>query len=505
MFARYFPQAATHLKAAGVARERLLTRWRDLLGEELFDTGVMTSSDGDVMIVAYADWPAGVREQLTGSFKECVDELWACLDALVTESVTMFSIRHRLRDSDAPRYFPIADSPENFAALLKQSCVDGALDLQVAMIEDCQPFQREPSGHQLDDIRVGLQQLLDWTNRLDSGSLLGAWATAIDPQISIEPPADAVTLCPQPPGELVDERVVARYKVVGRAADATVSGRAGTNIDLAFPDGFVPDGPDDTLSERLLRAGRAVRTFAAVFTKFVDEAPGSKRLLQAPAGDRAAAWRDVRRSSRRWTQQELDAVAASELGLAVLRDADDLTMIVSTPHGTFERVVPDASPLPRRVARGTAAEDAIQHAAATWGLPDFVLRPQQERKGSGVREVGDGLLIVGERGVVVQAKSRDVEPEKMTREAGWLDKKIASAARQADGTVKQLTARPSRMINGRGRAVTVDGKAVTWVTALVIDHPAPPADYRIPKIDSRVPAVVLLPSGGTPRSTTSRQ
>jgi hypothetical protein len=51
----YFPRAAAHLKAAGLARERLHTSWSGLPDESLFDTGITTYSDGDGVIVAYAD------------------------------------------------------------------------------------------------------------------------------------------------------------------------------------------------------------------------------------------------------------------------------------------------------------------------------------------------------------------------------------------------------------------------------------------------------------------
>ncbi|WP_221323077.1 hypothetical protein [Actinoplanes sp. L3-i22] len=489
---QYFPEAAAHLRTAGLAKERLSDLWSGLLSDGLFDTGITTFPDGTGVIVAYADWPASAREQLTAAFKECVDELWACLDALVTESVAMFSIRNRLNDPDAPRFFPIGDSAESFAALLEQSCLDGVLASQFALIRDCQPYQHEPSDARLEKLRTGLRYLVDWSNGLDAGALLAAWATAVDPEIRTEPAATSVRVQPQPPGELADERVVAQYTVEGWSPDITVSGRAGNYIDFAFPDGFVPAGPDDTLDERLRHAMLVVGMFGVAFAKFVEQTPGTRRLPRTDDGDPAGAWIDARRSARRWTQSELDEVAASELGLGVIRDENILTLIVSTPDGTFQRVVPDASPLPQRVARGTAAENAIQDAAATWGLPDFVLRPQQERKGSGLREVGDGLLVVGERGVVVQAKCRDTEPKGPARESAWLDKKIAEAARQADGTVRQLCSQPSRMINGRGRTVAVDGNTISWAAVVVIEHPEPPTDHRIPKIESRIPAVVLL-------------
>lgn len=489
---QYFPRAAGHLKAAHHAKAKLSSAWHDLLEQGLLDTGITSYPDGDGTITAFAYWQPSTRAELTSIFRECVDELWACLDSLVTESVMMFSILHRVRDPDAPRYFPIANSPENFAGLLEQSCLDGVLAVQYSMIRDCQPFQTEQSDVVLDKIRTGLRRLLDWSNRLDSGALIGAWATPADPEIVVEPSATSVRVQPQPPDELADELVVARFKIKGRANGARVTGRAGTHIDLAFPDGFVPAGPNDTFDARLTDAAEVVGMFAAAFARFVDKTQGAKRLQTADDTDPAAVWINARISPRHWTPDELTEVADSDLTFAAVRGADALTLIISTPEGTFERVVPDASPLPARVSRGIAAENAIQDAAATWGLPDFVLRPQQERKGSGVREVGDGLLVVGDRGVVVQAKSRDTESQTPDRESSWLTKKIAGAAKQADGTIRQLSSKPSQMINGRGRSVTVDGITINWITVIIIDHPNPPADFAIPKIDSRTPAVVVL-------------
>lgn len=223
MIVQYFPQAAGHLKAAHRAKAKLSSAWHDLLEQGLIDTGITTYPNGDGVIVAYADWPPSRRAELTGIFRECVDELWACLDALVTESVVMFSIRHRVRDPEAPRYFPIADSPENLAGLLKLGCLDGVLARQYGMIRDCQPFQTEPSDAVLDKFRTGLRRLLDWSERLDSGALIGAWATAADPEIVVEPSATSVRVQPQPPGELADELVVARFTIEGRPARASVN------------------------------------------------------------------------------------------------------------------------------------------------------------------------------------------------------------------------------------------------------------------------------------------
>jgi hypothetical protein len=292
------------------------------------------------------------------------------------------------------------------------------------------------------------------------------------------------------PGELADERVVARYTIEDLPAGATVSGRPGTYIDLAFPDGFEPQDRHDTFDGRLQSAIDTVAWLATAFTWFVCQAPGAKRLPSAADANPSAIWTAARRSPRRWTEDELNSLKASELGLGVVKEADHLSLIVSTPEGIFERVIPDASPLPQRITRGIAAETAIQDAAATWGLPDFVMRPRVERKGSGVREISDGLLVVGERGAVVQAKSRDVEPRDPARECHCLSKQIKLAIKEADGTVRQMAAKTTQMLNGRGRSISVNGNTISWVAVVIIEHPD--SDYEITPIDSRIPAVVLL-------------
>jgi len=86
-----------------------------------------------------------------------VRALWACLDALVAESVEAFSVQHRLHRPECPRFFPVADSLEGFQALLAESCMDGALRSHVAMVEGCQPFQENDDEEVINRIRRGLR------------------------------------------------------------------------------------------------------------------------------------------------------------------------------------------------------------------------------------------------------------------------------------------------------------------------------------------------------------
>jgi hypothetical protein len=169
-----------------------------------------------------------------------------------------------------------------------------------------------------------------------------------------------------------------------------------------------------------------------------------------------------------------------------------LTLVVETPQGTVIRRVPDATPLPEGAIQGYAAEDATRTAAARWGLPDFVFPGSQQRQGSSVRELSDGLLLVSERGAVLQIKSRTEPTDDGDKETRWLAKNITKAHKQAVGTVRNLINQPAELVNARGRAITVAGADYIWLSVVVIDHPAPPPGFTPPRPESSLPSVVVL-------------
>jgi hypothetical protein len=166
--------------------------------------------------------------------------------------------------------------------------------------------------------------------------------------------------------------------------------------------------------------------------------------------------------------------------------------LIETPRGTMARIIPSASPLSTGMRQGYAAEAATHDAAAVWGLPDFVYLPDTAALASGTRELGDGLLVVGDLGVVVQVKSRENPAYDADRERRWLDKKAAEAIRQGNGTIRQLKERPHRLTNLRGRRLEIDGNAHRWIVVVVIDHDEPP-EATTPLLDeAKHPTAVLL-------------
>lgn len=489
----YYPRAWQHLNNARRAETTMARLWNTLLEGGLVEEGVVTHPDGSGLITAWLTWPPGVQAELTDLFRGCVQELWACLDALVTESVEAFSALHRLRRPECPRSFPVADSLEGFRESLAESCMDGTLRSHVAMVEDCQPFHASDGDEVIDRIRRGLGHLLAWEAALDAGAVMGAWATPVAPQVRAAAPAVVDSVNATEPAALGgEEHVLARYQLSSYWSGCAVTAQAGTYVDLCFTEGFVPADGEDTFVRRLSLAIEAVTRFALSFAWLSSQVPGSRRVLSAGQSAPENTWIAAARSSRHWSAEQLAALASSDIGLGRVEDADTLTLMVSTPSGVFERVVPHATPLRHHDRRGTAAEMAVQDAAATWGLPDFVMAPSVERKGRGVREISDGLLVVGDLGVVVQIKAREGEPASVERETSWVLKQFTAAGKQIEGTVRRLRAGSVHMVNGRGHRVRVDGPAVDWVGVAIIEHPDPPKELIVGEHHGRTPVIALL-------------
>ncbi|MBB5801224.1 hypothetical protein F4560_000992 [Saccharothrix ecbatanensis] len=170
----------------------------------------------------------------------------------------------------------------------------------------------------------------------------------------------------------------------------------------------------------------------------------------------------------------------------------ELTLVLETADGTFVRRIPDASPLPAVDDQGYEAEDASRNAASTFGMPDFMFLPKQQRNGSGMRELGDGTVVVGPRAAVLQVKSRVAPSGDAAKESAWLTKNISKAYGQASGTVRRLTNTPAVLTNARGRSIHVAGAAHQWLSIVIVDHPDVPEGYRPPPGPGNTPAVVLM-------------
>jgi hypothetical protein len=176
----------------------------------------------------------------------------------------------------------------------------------------------------------------------------------------------------------------------------------------------------------------------------------------------------------------------------VTADSPEMIIVVDTPNGVYVRRVAQAIPLPEGIEPGFGAEEATHEAAAIWGLPDFVYRPILVRAGSSTRELGDRILLVGDKAVVIQVKSRQGSAGDQDREERWARTAIAKAVRQAKGTVRRLLASPVTLQNGRGREIEVAGADYRWLAVVVLDHNGLPDGLTIEHGAGDLPCVVLL-------------
>lgn len=62
---------------------------------------------------------------------------------------------------------------------------------------------------------------------------------------------------------------------------------------------------------------------------------------------------------------------------------------------------------------GQQVEDYARRLAGDLGVRDFVCQPIVIRKGKGVREISDGLLVAGNEGLILQVKSRDPDAARL--------------------------------------------------------------------------------------------
>ena len=155
---------------------------------------------------------------------------------------------------------------------------------------------------------------------------------------------------------------------------------------------------------------------------------------------------------------------------------------------------------------GTAREEEVRSLAARLGVADFVFVAAQARKGAAQREAsGDGLLIVGAKGAILQVKSREplkAQGDSEERARSWVRKTAYKAMGQGLGVKRELARRQKNgnpLVVAPVRAahlspdvreryafsISIDTEA--WPVIVIVDHP------RMPDIDlGFVPGAVWL-------------
>jgi len=179
----HYPLAAAQLEVAQATRREMVRVWNEQVRSGLVTEAVSVNDDGSGTIWGRVDWLPGTREALTALLRDFVTALWSCLDSLVSETVEALSAQHRIRNPHKERYFPLADSVETLALLLEDSALDGVLSAHYAIVRDVQPFLGVSENSVVQRLRRALATLLTWSQELDRGLLVVAWATPTAPEV----------------------------------------------------------------------------------------------------------------------------------------------------------------------------------------------------------------------------------------------------------------------------------------------------------------------------------
>ncbi|MGW4371528.1 hypothetical protein ACWEKT_38435 [Nocardia takedensis] len=136
----------------------------------------------------------------------------------------------------------------------------------------------------------------------------------------------------------------------------------------------------------------------------------------------------------------------------------------------------DPGPMPAS-SHGHQVEDRARQGAAILGVPDFVYEPEHLTRGEGSREVGDGLLVAGQAGLILQSKSRQLEKavqDTPGKAESWCRKNGLVAQRQANGTRRAIRRGGVSATSLRGYRRSLPTSA-NWYAVVIIDHPTAPS------------------------------
>lgn len=150
----------------------------------------------------------------------------------------------------------------------------------------------------------------------------------------------------------------------------------------------------------------------------------------------------------------------------------------------------------RAVTYGDWTERRVTSATAAGGQPDFTFAAHIVARGAGQREIGDTIVWLGHRILVISTKARDVrqgEQDTLERARSWLDGAIGKACRQVDGVVRTLKAATPgeiELTSERGVTIPWDPTGVVDYFGLVVVNYSAPASY-VPAISATTPTITI--------------
>lgn len=385
------------------------------------------------------------------------DSAQLTLNSLLSEAGQIFRSQWRGSGRHDCNAFPITDDPTKLYKLFESGVAEGLPTELKNAIARCQPFDDLERFGTIEKISRGLNSMLHWDNARKSDLQLGIALIPGKFAYSANPP---ITLTPHFLTE--DTRwftesgdyIATRFIISGaeRGDAIRVSSIDDLHIDFCTPN------PVD-LHTRVSELITSLQNILGLFAYLTSRSPLSKSFVEE-----TAEHVDGQRLTVFWINEDED------FSIHRIRHASRILEGDSFGHST---------------------EESIESAAATWGLPDFVMRPIQERKGAAVREISDGLVISGKKGLIIQSKARENpsndDPEKEVR---WVNKQIKKASAQVEGTARRLNKDPITVRNGRNRELLFEAGEIDWAGAIIIENPAI-QKCEINDLSCKIPLIIL--------------
>lgn len=490
-----FEAAWAQIDEAVAARRVLSECWAALCDLDRIRSEIDVDDEGYGRLNVVVDWPEAILQRANYAAERFARHVKRALDEALLAAATKVSGAVQTPDPDG-HVLPLCESKDELEALLQDGRLQGLRPDQVRIVEQLQPYEapsEEGGAGLITTLMTHLAQMLVEPRALASDRV-AIWAHSASPEVVVDRPAVSLPCESTGDGILERTRTVASF-FCDAATSRDVRGNPDIAFDLIFNDTPYPFEPDDNLMTRSAGLIAVAREFIRTMQRSsvadtVGTRPPAAAMVRALEG---SAWEELDPQATPEQAEIAAALATSDFDLAQYTDASgNVSMLLRTGASTYMRPIPPATALDPRVKQGTAAEQAALAAASRWGLPDFVMRPRLLRKGAATREVGDGTIISGRRGLSIQVKSRGAAPDDPEREARWLNKNAAAGARQARGTIRSLRAGPLKLVNGRGRTVDCHGAKISWAGVVIVDHPSPPEIVATVTAAHEVPVVVLL-------------
>ena len=498
-----FAVARGHLARARAGRSRINALWNSMRADQPFSAWV--ESPEPLVRELWCSFEPGyaLRREADEAMAAFLRDIKAALDACVLAAANTVCRPIGLVEPEV-HHMPLVAVPSEFDSLPAQGQLRGLRPDQVRALRLLQPFTERLNAEStrtiardMAHLAAGLEALSAWEASRGERPLFTAWASEADPEPALPDGMRIEETEVDPAGPLHQPKRLARFILHKDSAGASFAGNPNVSFDVILNTGPWPDDPDDNFSHRSHGLVVITRHLIDGLERSVRDpyrADLLRTLDQNSPKEKVDTWLPVKFSS---VDEEADvraAIAESDRSMATyLNEGGTLVyMRLSEDGDVMGREIAPARDLLDANQDGAAVEEATRAAAGRWGLRDLVLRPKVFAKGSGIRELGDGTILAGPRGISLQVKARGVTGDNPGRATKWMLKNAAHGLRQARGTIRTALLNPAvELTNLRGRTVTIRGSSVAWIPVVVIDHPDPPPTGVIPAPDPKGPSVVL--------------